>query len=185
MREPAVAQRKAAHASLLREMQAPPFTSLILGLAAWVEDGRLHHDWLGEHMQDQLADLVPQLLDKLAAKVDRRGDRIEDRSSGELHALRKSLKKLRYGIDFVESLYPKKSVKAYLRKCKKLQDCLGAINDAATAIRLTQQLTFDGRADLVAPLAAVARHVDANQEENLRDLTRRWAAFQKQKRFWN
>jgi hypothetical protein len=41
----------------------------------------------------------------------------------------KSLKKLRYSIEFLTPLYKAKLVKLYLRGCKKL----GALNDAAVA----------------------------------------------------
>ena len=49
-------------------------------------------------MRQRLAKLAPELLDRLAGKVAKRGKRIGWQSDEELHALRKALKKLRYGV---------------------------------------------------------------------------------------
>ena len=85
-------------------------------MAAWVEDGSAQPALLGDkRMRRRLAKLAPELLDRLAGKVAKRGKRIGRRSDEELHALRKSLKKLRYGVDDLAGLYGRKRVKAYLK----------------------------------------------------------------------
>ena len=95
--QPATAVREAAHADLQSEIHDPAFTRLVLGLAAWVEEPP--HPWR------PLKDTCPALLDRLAEKVARRGRKIQHRSETELHALRKSLKKLRYAIDFLRPVF--------------------------------------------------------------------------------
>ena len=75
--------------------------------------GRANPALLGDkRMRRRLAKLAPELLDRLAGKVAKRGKRIGRRSDEELHALRKSLKKLRYGVDDLAGLYGRKAVKA-------------------------------------------------------------------------
>jgi CHAD domain-containing protein len=49
------------------------------------------------------------------------------------HEVRIDLKKLRYTLDFFESLYPKKRVQAFLRALTSTQELLGHMNDLATA----------------------------------------------------
>lgn len=49
------------------------------------------------------------------------------------HEVRIDLKKLRYTLDFFESLYPKKRVQAFSRSLANTQELLGHMNDLATA----------------------------------------------------
>jgi CHAD domain-containing protein len=85
---------------------AASFTALVLGLAAWTETGREHRRLLGnKRLERRLSRIVPGLLDRLLRKVEKRGRAIApDASPAALHPLRKSVKKLRYGVEFVASL---------------------------------------------------------------------------------
>jgi triphosphatase len=178
---PANARRQEAHQHFAQEVLAPPFTTLVLGLAAWAEEKAL----LGDPALEQPIDaLYPPLLDRLARKVDRRGRHIGYRSDPERHALRKALKKLRYAIDYLRSLLPAKPVKSYLRKCKKTQETLGGINDAVTAIALADHLIEAARPDLAPAVGALARVLDRRRNDGLQDLTKRWKAFHAEPRFW-
>ena len=49
------------------------------------------------------------------------------------HEVRIDLKKLRYTLDFFESLYPKKRVQAFARSLASTQELLGHMNDLVTA----------------------------------------------------
>lgn len=80
---------------------------------------------------------VPILSRRCAASVTYSGGARE-----QLHALRKAIKKLRYGIEF--ALHPHKQVKANLRPCKSLQELLGTVNDAAVTLTLSEQLPKTG-----------------------------------------
>ena len=183
--EPAEGLRKAAHGSLVAEIEAPAFTALVLGIAAWAEDGRTQFGLLGAASLDEaLAELAPDLLDRLARKVARRGRHIGKRPEAELHALRKSLKKLRYGIDYLASLYPHKAVHAYLRGCKDLQQSLGAINDTVSATTLADRLSGNGRPDLAPAVGALAAHLLQRREAARDKLGKRWKAFGAAPRFW-
>ena len=82
--------------------------------------------------------MAPDLLDRMARKVARRGKRA-DTPEG-LHGLRKSLKKLRYSTEFVAGLYGKKAVKRYRKRCEALQELLGTINDARVTPRLADEM---------------------------------------------
>ena len=180
LRERAAERRAAAHRALAAELDAPALTSVVLGMAAWVEGGLAVSDGAGP-----LARAVPGLLDRLADKVDRRAKHLARRSDGELHALRKSLKKLRYGIDFLSGLYPGKTAAKYLHSCKELQEVLGAINDSATAVRLSEQLGEDAGATFAPAVSAVARHADTRRGAARQRLIEAWDDFAAEKRFWS
>jgi inorganic triphosphatase YgiF len=185
LRPVAQARRDAAHADFVRALDAPAFTALTLGLAAWAEDGAAHERLIGdEKLRRPLARLAPKMLDRLQRKVDRRGAGVEKLSGEELHALRKSLKKLRYGVEYLAPFYSGKAVKAYLTHCTALQKSLGAINDAATAVRRAQGLTENGRADLAVAVGALAQRMERTRRKATKALPKKWRAFEDEKRFW-
>jgi CHAD domain-containing protein len=120
----------------------------------------------------------------MADKVDKRGQRVGQESSAEeLHPLRKSLKKLRYSLESLSSLYPRKTVKRYLRPLKSLQKTLGAINDAAVALRLAEELAQE-RIDVAIGVAALARTEENASRDARQRLGKEWAAYRRQERFW-
>lgn len=178
LRDPAERERAAAHAHVAAELRGPGLAALAIGLAEWGGDAAtLTGDSSARGMQTPLAACAAELAERLADKVRRRGRHIARRSDEELHALRKSLKKLRYGIEFVAPLGRHKRVKAYLHGCKALQEQLGAMNDARVAVGLAEQLGGDRQAELAPALAALAgwaAHRHARARRRLRD---EWRAF--------
>lgn len=67
----------------------------------------------------------------------------------QLHALRKTCKKLRYLMEFFSGLFPVNEVKPLLRTLKLLQDNLGSFQDAAVHLEAIQRYLH------VAPIARV------------------------------
>lgn len=121
---PAMARREAAHRSAAEEICSPAFTALVLALAAWAEQGQTSRHLLGDAaLARPIGDVSSALINRLVRKVKRRGRHI-DRCDADRHELRKSLKKLRYAIDYLAVAYPGDSIKPYLRGCKKLQKIL-------------------------------------------------------------
>ncbi|SHK06191.1 Inorganic triphosphatase YgiF, contains CYTH and CHAD domains [Roseomonas rosea] len=177
LRGPAGAERRAAHERLAAEFDGTGLTRLVLGLAAWVEDpAALSGREDGGAMAEPLADLAPELEERLDRRVRRRGRRIRHRSDEELHDLRKALKKLRYAVEFLAPLHRKKRVEAYLDRCKDLQEQLGALNDAAMAVRLTEHLAGSG-ADLDPSLEAVKAWAGERRGAALEKLPKAWRRF--------
>ena len=123
LRESADARRRAADAASAREVGGAAFTALVLGVSAWIESREERMDMLGDkRLKQSLSEISADLLDRMADKVEKRGRRIGPETSAEkLHPLRKSLKKLRYSLEFLSSLYPGKATKQYLRPLKNLQ----------------------------------------------------------------
>ena len=183
LRESADARRRAADAASAREVGGAAFTALMLGVSAWIESREERMDMLGdEGLKQSLSKISADLLDRMADKVDKRGRGVGPETSGEkLHPLRKSLKKLRYSLEFLSSLYPRKATKRYLRPLKNLQKSLGIINDAAVALRLADELAQE-RVELTIAVAAIAR-TDPSRDARQR-LAKEWAAYRRQERFW-
>ena len=183
LRESADARRRAADAASAREVGGAAFTALMLGVSAWIESREERMDVLGDKgLKQSLSKISADLLDRMADKVDKRGRGVGLETSAEkLHPLRKSLKKLRYSLEFLSSLYPRKATKRYLRPLKNLQKSLGIINDAAVALRRADELAQE-RVELTIAVAAIAR-TDPSRDARQK-LAKEWAAYRRQERFW-
>jgi len=92
--------------------------------------------------------------------------------------LRIDIKKLRYAADFFSGLYEASAVRAMSKRLSRLQDILGAINDAAMATRLAEQA---GGVDARRLVLRWRRDRDATL---LRDLKRAWREFRATRKFW-
>ncbi|MBV8107881.1 MAG: CHAD domain-containing protein [Hyphomicrobiales bacterium] len=186
MRQAAEARRAAADERCGRELAASSFTALVLGLAAWAETGRELRRAVGDRrLKRRLSRQSPDLLDRLARRVTKRARALAPNApASELHPVRKALKKLRYGVEFVAAFYPRKEVKRYLRQLKGLQESLGAINDAAVAIQLAEDVAKANRVELGAPVAVIAAASEHASRTAKRKLDRQWDAFREQGPFW-
>jgi CHAD domain-containing protein len=179
LRQPAETERAAAHARVAAELDAPLLTDTLLGLAQW------------EPLNDTpLVDLAPDLLARLDQKVRHRGRRIARLDHEGLHKLRKSLKKLRYSIEFLAPLLPEMDVRTYLNRCKALLKQLGALNDGVVAAELAEQLGDERKPELASAVAALAEwsagqrsairqriEEDWNKLLNERLIDRRWVGW--------
>lgn len=180
LRQAAEAARSAAHAWLREELAKPDLTGLVLDMAAWAEESA---SLPAEGAREPLSALAPALLDRVARQVAKRGKHLGRRSPEELHALRKSFKKLRYGVEYLAGLYPHRTVKAYLKRCRKLQKRLGEFNDAAVAADLAETLSL-GRPDLRPAADAVARWSGKRCKKALGHLAAGWDEFRGAEPFW-
>lgn len=87
--------------------------------------------------------LADERIHKMAKRVLREGRAIDDDSPAEdLHELRKSCKKLRYLMEFFQSLYPKKDIGSLIKAIKVLLDNLGDFQDLEV-----QALKLEGMAE--------------------------------------
>jgi CHAD domain-containing protein len=186
MKPPAEAHRAAAHQTCVRQLQDPSFRALVLGLAAWIEEGREDSGQVGDDgLKRDIGDVAGNLLDRLDAKATKRGRAVRpDALPAKLHPLRKSLKKLRYSVEFLESIFPPKKAKRFLRHLKKLQEALGEINDAAMATRLAEGLAADKHLELAPSVAAISLSRGRAAQDAMKALTKKWQAYSDEPRFW-
>jgi inorganic triphosphatase YgiF len=175
LRVPAEAERAAAHARLANAFAAPPFTAMVLGLAAWAEE-----PGLAGSGRRPLVEVAPALARRLENKVLRRHRRLRKGKAPEaaaLHRLRKASRALRYAVEFLAPLHADEATKAYRKACKALQSRLGEVNDAATAVALAERLGGARRAELAPALAALATWADRRRATALGRLPKAWRRF--------
>ncbi|HXF54477.1 MAG TPA: CHAD domain-containing protein [Hyphomicrobiaceae bacterium] len=122
-------RRELARAALLDGR----WSALQLYLALWpaaIEDG--------DELNRPVCKFSGEALQRLWKKVVKLGRSIDDLDSEGRHEMRKSLKELRYTVEFFESLYDPADVRPFLKKLKGLQDIFGYINDVETARAIEQ-----------------------------------------------
>jgi inorganic triphosphatase YgiF len=140
--------------------------------------------WLGGEgvgvVDARLSDFAAQTLAKRDKKLRKAAKGIAGLSDTELHAVRIFAKKARYSAEFFRSLYARKAVRRYVRALREVQDCLGALNDAAVARTLI--------ASLDAPDASTQALFDgwfaARVADGKRRIADAWGEFRRTPRHW-
>ncbi|HEX4080766.1 MAG TPA: CYTH and CHAD domain-containing protein [Rhizomicrobium sp.] len=156
---------------------------LVLGIEAWLCDPEAAAK-RPKSARVPIADIIPDLLDRLAEKVARRGRRVTHSSPPELHRLRKSIKKMRYSVESASALYPGKAVNRYVKRCKKLQTALGTINDSQVTIRLVEEIAPSHSAAWAPAAGAMLKWNAERLKDAERDLARAWRKLRHSDRVW-
>ena len=76
-----------------------------------------------------LPTFAAQTLEQQRQQIIEQAEMLDSNDENAIHQLRISCKKLRYACEFFRSLYPKKSIKPFIKQLAQLQDCLGTIHD--------------------------------------------------------
>src|SRR5262249_39261429 len=137
-------QRQAAYEHAKEAIRSRRYTATMLQLGRWLEAG----GWRDQPVSRQAALLfspVGGLATRLVAHrwrpVRKRSKRFETMSLVERHRLRIALKKLRYTVEFLESLLDGRKVKMLGKRLKPVQEELGRLNDVRTAHSLVDEIT--------------------------------------------
>jgi triphosphatase len=131
-------------------------------------------------------DFARHSLDALHAKVGARGRDMPDLADEERHKLRIALKNLRYAAEFFAPLFghSKRTLKL-VQHASRLQDLLGAHNDAATAATFVNELRLDEHPASLRDAAGyvLGWHGHAAIEADAH-LMEAWKAYRRIKPFW-
>lgn len=117
--------------------------------------------------------IVPAIIDQSVQNLYRAGglERVFD-TTGDYHAFRKDLKRLRYWFEFTRCLFAKKDVAPWRKTTKVLQTILGTINDLDGA-RMTGHDRLVG-AGVWGPRRSAAVDLAASLSDTLDLLPRFW-----------
>jgi inorganic triphosphatase YgiF len=188
--EAAKQRRKEVYNAAMEAIGSRRYVELLLKLNRWF----MARSWRDQSASERSAPLFAAIANVAAPLIDRRWRRARKRSKRfaelpqeERHGVRIELKKLRYMIEFLGSLFDVEEVDALMRRLKLLQEELGHFNDVYTAQRIIAELAspagngvaeVSGQAGLV-----VGWHFRelTNLERRLRRDVRR---FRNAKPFW-
>ena len=188
LRAAAASRRGAAYAALSRRLDDPArLAGLGVYLGSWAD--RLDRGAFPP-LEAPITTVAPALLRRMARQVRRRARGIEHASAEALHALRKSVKRLRYATELLGPYAAPHGGRAAIAACKTLQDLLGRVNDAAVTPHLAAGLAAAGssarrpddaaaeiRHHLVEAIAALAAWAGARGEQARRRLPKALAAL--------
>ena len=103
--------------------------AMLVELLEWIET----QDGHGKEAKLEVLEFAVDLLNRRVKKVRKDGKSLQDMSPQERHKLRIKAKKIRYAVEFFESLFPGKRDQKQLtrlsRHLKKIQSALGSLND--------------------------------------------------------
>jgi inorganic triphosphatase YgiF len=132
-----------------------------------------------------VAAFATRALRRRHRRVVKCGDECASLDAERLHQFRKDIKKLRYLAAFFAPLWPKRRVERYLARLARLQDLLGAVNDAVTVQRMLGRWRQE---DLLPgdheTLGLVRGYLLADMRARLAHLPEAWAAFRDTRPFW-
>lgn len=174
-RERERAKRRARAALASRRYQR-----LVLRLAAWLQSAPPPKGRLAAPARV----FARRVLQERLRQVRKLGRDLSRLDSGRMHRLRIAVKKLRYAAEGFAPLYPGKRARALLRRLARLQDVLGAIQDAATAVKLAQRAAGARGQGAGAALPALRHWRDRRIAALAGDLARAWAEWRRARPFW-
>jgi triphosphatase len=182
--------RRSAGRKAHRAAASQRYHQLVLTLASWLTAERwpAQMDDAGRaRLAAPVRDFASAVLEERYGRVRKRGRSLERLSPAELHRLRIAIKKFRYATDFFAGLYDGKRARETLKRLARLQDILGAINDAATVGSLVGEVLQHGKTS--RRYAAEARGIllgwSRGQAATLRrELKTAWKPFRAAEKFW-
>jgi CHAD domain-containing protein len=161
----------------------------MLSTAAWLAS----ESWLAELdadaaavLQSPVGGFATAVLQRRYDQVRKKGRKLGELSAAELHRLRIAVKKYRYAVDFFAGLYEPGGARQALKRLSRLQDVLGAMNDAATVANLMAR-GFDGaRGRRVLEAKGILLGWSRGRAATLkRELRSAWKEFRSAGKFWS
>ena len=188
----AKAQREAAYHAAHDCLDGPRYTRLLLQLQLWLADG----SWIApprlgapDPAAQAARDFAASVLEKRARSLHKKGKKRKKMSEAQYHEIRIASKKLRYAIEFFETLFSKSAVKAYRSRVTALQETLGSLNDAVVGHRLLDELELNTSKEDAQKLAVGVGMTmgwqAAKIESDLSNFEAAWKEFDKRKPYWN
>ena len=166
------AERSKARHALLEALDSKRYDRLVLGLSTMLAQGPSARSSTG---RTPAVTAIPALISerhRASRKAARRATRTG--AAGDYHRLRIRCKRLRYALEFASGLYDGE-LKGFVRQMARLQDTLGAMQDAEVAssrlasIALTDEGASLSRATIFA-MGGVAGRYHSEAEHLLLDL---------------
>lgn len=142
--------RPALYARVRDALASRRAADLWLDLAVWLELERFR-ETAGEEarplLDGPIRPFAAERLDRRWRRVEKLGRRFDRLDAQGRHELRIALKKLRYGVEFLGSLWAEGAVRELASAAAGLQDRLGHLNDVAVALGLARDLLAAAEGD--------------------------------------
>ncbi len=172
-----------------RAVKSKRYLEIMLKLSLWLNSKQLSPQFRSGNPAASLhTSVIPfsnALLTNQHQQLKKYGNSLATLSTPSLHSFRINIKKQRYLIEFLITLYPGRESRQYLRSLNELQDILGVINDQAVIkqhlkkIKITHKTATQNEA--IGIILGWAAHQTLLQKPAL---NRAWISFNKTALFW-
>lgn len=187
----AESERAAARRQAVQALNNPRYAAMQLQLFQGMSDGAWHHALAGVQLAMPARAFAERLLQSRYKRVMRLGEHWSELPDAELHRLRLFGKKLRYVAAAFAALFKPKVTRRFLDNLSALQDCLGAVNDAAVGRQLIRSLSDRALAEGALDEASIQRVQGMLLGWQAKEIGNRlaqfgevWTNFAEAKRFW-
>lgn len=171
--EAAEARRRAAHGALREALSSTRHSRLMLALSRWLAEPH-EAAWNG-----RVEKLAARVLEKRFARAMAALKDLSHDDPAQRHRIRIEAKRFRHAVDALDSIYPRKRVRDFVRPLGKVQSALGDANDAAVALRLLPSI------DTPPALAQFARGwLEARMIASIAAFERHASRFESARPFW-
>jgi CHAD domain-containing protein len=155
------------------------YSRLLDAVCDWSERQGWRDNWSVQSQKIALAPIA-RMADRIVKQrrqvLLKRVQKLRRADNQTRHRVRIAAKKVRYGSEFLQSLYRGRKVHQYLQALKGLQDGLGALNDLAVAEHLLWQLVGE-RPTLAACVNEVGYFLAHRVKAEKRKLPGLWKKF--------
>jgi len=179
--------RQAAKRRARNALRSQRYQRLVLMLSAWLvaESPPARRDErVLAALRAPVLDFAGAVLEEHYSRVRKRGRKLQHLSAAELHRLRIAIKKLRYAVDFFAMLFDAKRVNTMRAPLVRLQDILGAINDATTVAALIGGGDAKSGKAMAEARSIVIGWSRERAETLKRELPTAWKTFRDGGKFW-
>lgn len=163
--------KNAEYKKLVRFLRSARYRNFKNFLRKYLEAPVVEHTTLA-HAKQPIQEASSHRIWKIYHRVIKLGNAITNSSPNtELHELRKTCKKLRYLLEFCQSIYPKKEMNHLIKSLKQLQDILGEFQDYSIQIdslqKFKQQMVEEKRTNerTLTAMNELVKILEGNQNE--------------------
>jgi CHAD domain-containing protein len=184
-----VYQRDIAAESAKAAIGSARYRQMLPGILEWIEDG----DWLSRsraHRNRTIRRFATRLFERRTRKARKKARRAGELDARKRHRLRIAIKKLRYSLYFLETVFSRnaKALSRYKKHLKDLQDSLGALNDITVHQKLATRLVTGGngpKPELVSFAAGMVAGCERGEVPALlAKVTKTARKLRRAKKFW-
>ncbi len=179
--------RKQAHERLLHALDSDRYRNLMADWDAFLNQPLPDHPD-ASHALLPIERLARRRIRRVYRGILRKGRAITPESPAEaLHDLRKQCKKLRYLLEFFQSLFPQEQIKGLIRILKRLQDNLGEFQDTEVQQRRLREFSRemiregDAGADTLLAMGVLIQNLEHRRNQARKAFARCFARFDNRK----
>ena len=163
--------RANAYDQVIDTLNAQQSRDMFLDIVEWIAS----RDWQTDAASARIGQFAEKRLDAIWRKVKRKGSNLADIQEKQLHRLRIDIKKLRYAVEFLAALYPKKDVRKFTSPLERMQGRLGLMHDDMIGRQIVADLS----------LSAMAKPVVTGRSRQIKAMEVSYNRLMRVGRFWS